>query len=98
MDLRNWNGCKGAAASRDRYRRYAVDFKTVEDRLIGRAGGRAETVGETLAQTLARGGVEIYIDALFHSERDHPQVVDAVRVVGVVVGKEHAVKRHEPGR
>ncbi len=63
----------------------------VQDRRIVAAGKRLEAIGEARAELIAGRLVEIDLDPAVPVVSDHAQIIDAVRVVGMVVGIEHAV-------
>ncbi len=65
----------------------------VEDRADRTSRRLLEAVGEALDQALAGRRVEPHVQPLLHGVRHHAQVVDAVRVVGVVMRIEDAVER-----
>jgi hypothetical protein len=56
-----------------------------------------EAIGEALAQEFACRLVEIDVDAAARVIRDHAQIIDAVTMVGVLVGVEHAVEQPDAG-
>jgi hypothetical protein len=51
-----------------------------------------EDVSEGAGRIIERSLGPVYRDRRFPPQREHPQVVDAVDVVGVLVGVEHGVK------
>ena len=65
----------------------------------GRASGSADSRNQAAFRSNSRSGcaaaggpvVGIDVDAPAHIDREHPQVVDAMGVVGVLMGVEHAV-------
>ena len=62
------------------------------DRRILAAGRRREAIAETGAHHLRRVFVEVDVDALPLLHEQRAQIVDAVGVVGVLVGVEDAVE------
>src|SRR5262245_1095523 len=74
-----------------------ADLMTLEDRRVFACGRRVETIGETRAELPARHGIVVDIDAAVAVIGDLAQIVDAVGVIGVVVGVEHAVEPDRAG-
>ena len=66
----------------------------------------ADTIIQVLGKTLAKSQVQYFggclvavdIEARTPPEHQTAQIIDAVRMVGVIVGIEHAIKRGEPRR
>ncbi len=68
-----------------------LDCVGVEDRRIIAAGRRDEAVAEGFIEAFSACGAEVDVDAATVVEGQYSEVVDAVGVVGVLVGVEHGV-------
>ena len=68
----------------------AVDLCRSQDRRVGRALGLDEGIAEAREQRVRRVAVGPDLQPLAHVEDDHAQVVDAVDVVGMGMGIDHA--------
>ncbi len=91
MDLPEGQRLDRAARAPDLDRLAGDDLVASQNRRVVAAGRRIEAIGEARAEQLAGGRVEIHIDAATPIERHLAQIVDAVRMIGVVVGIEHAI-------
>ncbi len=91
LKRRNHDGTAGAV---DSQRPIGLEPVLGKDRRILAAGRRLEAICEPGAQSLQCRRVGIDVDAAALVEREHPQIVDAVDVVGVGVGEQHRI---EPG-
>src|SRR3984893_10217265 len=63
-----------------------------QDRWIFASFRRLEAIAETPVQKIRRARIEIGVNALTLHQRQRPQIVDAVGVVGVLVGEDHPVE------
>ena len=66
----------------------------VEDRRIGRALGLDESIAEAREESFLRGAVGPDGESLTLGEHHLAEVVDAMGMVGMIVGVEHGI---EPG-
>ena len=69
-----------------------VDGTEVQDRRIGRARRLHEGIAEARQKVVLRRPVCPDMNALAHVEHDHAQVVDAVHVIGMGMGIDHALQ------
>ncbi len=69
----------------------------VHDRRIFAAGRRLEAVAEARPDHLRGGLAEVHVDAAALADEQRPEVVDAVAMVGVLVGHQHAVEPIDVG-
>ena len=65
---------------------------TLEDRRVFAICRHVEAIGEALPELLSGQLVVIHGDAAAHVKGDHTEIIDAVGVVGMVMGEEHAVE------
>ena len=86
-----------AASAPDLDRLARGDLMAPQDRRVVAARRRVEAIGEARAEQLAGGRVEIDVDAATPVERHQAQIVDAVHVIGMVVGVEHAIDPTDAG-
>ena len=64
---------------------------SVGDRRIFAAGRRHEAIAEAGVHGARRRLIEVDVDAATLVDEQRPQIVDAVRVVGVLMGDQHAI-------
>src|SRR5690606_30482327 len=83
---------------RDPYGFGRINIIYLEDRRIAAAGRRLEAVSKARHEAVTGACVEPYRHPPFHRIRDRSQIVDAMRMIGMVVGIKHAVERRETDR
>src|SRR6185437_7330415 len=74
-----------------------LDHVRIEDGRIVAARRRGEAIAECLANALAGLAGEIDLDTSAVVERQHAEIVDAMRVVGVFVRVKHRLDAVDPG-
>src|SRR5258706_14039059 len=67
-----------------------------DDRRVAGTGRRLETIIEAATEKLKRARVRPNVDAATLRVRENAQIVDAVSVVGMIVGVDHAIDALDP--
>ena len=78
----------------------AIEVSRNQGRLViglGTLGQRLEDIAEALTDDGHGCGVGIDVEGRLHGPIDGPEVVDAVHVVGVVMGEQHRVEAAHVG-
>src|SRR3569833_1930411 len=74
------------------------NFMGHEDRRIIAAGRGLKAIGELLAHALQSGAIAPQIELARHVRGDDSQIIHAVKLIGMIVGDQHAIQPADPRR
>src|SRR5690554_4021703 len=98
MLLQDGDDLHHTTRSRNPHRFRRINIFCLENRRIAAAGRRLEAVSKARHEAVTGARVEPHRHPSFHRVGDRSQVVDAMRMIGMVVGIKHAVERLETDR
>src|SRR5688572_11425529 len=98
MFLQDGDDLHHTTRSRNPHRFRRTNIICLENRRIAAAGRRLEAIGKARYEAVTGACVEPYRHPPLHRIRDRSQIVDAMRMIGMVVGIKHAVERRETDR
>src|SRR6478736_6017324 len=97
MSLAERQGLDASARTWNFHRYASRDLVAIEDRRILAICRHIEAIGEALPELLPRQPVVVHGNTAAPVISHHAQIIDAVGVIGMVVGEEHAVEPAHAG-